>query len=154
VCEGEARATKLATRRRLSTGKNFDLVAGFDLTKTKDRQYGLMYFKVSNVLVAIMAPICGPFGPLGYLNQSIHPEKHKEAHLIAAPVAKFCGEVALIQLDKGNSFMTEQPEPTRLYEIAPWPKVLNNPRVSKAIYERCMCGPKTAATKNTFITIH
>jgi hypothetical protein len=146
VCGGEARATKVATRRRLSTGKNFDLVAGFDLTKAKDRQYGLQYFRISNVLVVIMAPICGPFGPLGYLNQSINPEKHQEALIIATPVAKFCGEVALIQLDKGNSCLVEQPEPTRLYEVAPWPKILKNPRVSKAIYDRCMCGLKTAAT--------
>ena len=145
ICGGEARTSKLAVRRHLTTGKNIDLIAGCDLTKAKDRHFAKLYFETSDVLVVVMAPICGPFGPLGYLNASKNKVTHQASLAIAVPVARFCGEIALLQLDKGFSFICEQPEPSRLYEQQPWPRVLKNDRICREVYDRCRCGLKVSA---------
>ena len=71
ICGGEARASHIAVRRHLHAGPNFDLVTMIDLTDPK-HQHDTMTFIVNNdVFVAVMAPVCGPFGPLGRLNEHI-----------------------------------------------------------------------------------
>ena len=87
-----------------------------------------------------MAPVCGPFGPLGRLNQHIHPESMHTAYEGHAPLARFCGRVALAQYEKGLHFIQEQPHPSLLYQETPWPHVLSLPNVVQTIYHRCMMG--------------
>ena len=77
ICGGEARTMQLATRRRLTTGKNFDIVAGCDLTRANDRHYATQYFERFSVLCAVMAPVCSPYGPLGALVKNNYPEAWK-----------------------------------------------------------------------------
>ena len=40
-CGGEGRATKIAIRRRLRTGRNFDLVTNADLGKPSDQKFAV-----------------------------------------------------------------------------------------------------------------
>ena len=142
VCGGEARTSQVAVRRRLTSGRNFDLVSGCDLTVDKDCYYAMQYFIRNEVLCAVMSPICGPFGPLGYLNKSINPDTWQRFADIATPVAKFCGRVACCQLRKILSFIQEQPYPSTLYEVHPWPDVMKNTRFDQVVYDRCRCGLK------------
>ena len=86
-----------------------------------------------------MAPACGPFGPLGVLNEKLYPEAMARAYAAAAPLARFCGQVAQHQLDAGMHFIQEQPYPSRLYDEIPWPKVLSMSEVCQVVYHRCMC---------------
>lgn len=142
VCGGQARTTQIAVRKRLATGRNLDLTAGCDLTKPQDRRAGLEYFTTNDIGVAVLAPICGPFGALGYANEIINPVTWAKSMDTAYPVAEFCGLIANIQLGKNLDFLLEQPHPSRLYGVLPWPKIMNNPQVEQVMYHRCMCGLK------------
>ncbi len=109
ICGGEGRATQIGVRHRLRTGPNFDLVCDCDLTKKKDQESCFSFFRRHRVLVAVMAPICGPYGPMSNLNWYLYPETMRERLLVARPVAQTCGQVALTQLGKRCHFLMEQP---------------------------------------------
>ena len=52
ICElfgGEARPTTIAIRRRLKTGKNFDLVAGCDMRRPQNQRDFIQYLQRRNV---------------------------------------------------------------------------------------------------------
>ena len=149
VCGGEARATQLGVRRRLRTGRNFDLVTDFDLTNSKDAHFAYQYFVKNDVLVAVMAPVCGPYGPISTLTQHMYPETYQRRLAEARPLARFTGEVAMVQLGKRNNhFLQEQPSPSHLYEEQPWPRVLRDSRVDQAKYDRCKAGLKVLSGAN------
>ena len=101
ICGGEALASQIAVRRRLDTGPNFDLITQCDLTDPYHQRCTMDYITSNKVLVAVMAPACGPFGPLGVLNEKLYPEAMARAYEAAAPLAHFCGQVAQHQLDAG-----------------------------------------------------
>ena len=143
VCGGEGRASQLAVRAHLKAGQNFDIVLGMDLCDRHVAAKGLTYFRVNNIVCAIMAPLCAVYGPISNLSWHLHPERmHYLERTEGRPIAEFCGEVALIQLSKHLSFGQEQPYPSRLYDVKPWPTILQHPRVGQIIYDRCRCGLK------------
>ena len=45
ICGGEAGVSKICIRRRLKTGENFDIVAGFDLTQKAEIAYLWKYLR-------------------------------------------------------------------------------------------------------------
>ena len=124
VCGGEGRTSTIATRRRLHSGKNLDLVTGLDLTKESNIITGYNYFERNVNLCAVMAPECKCFGPMSNMVKTCNPETHeRELNRVGRPLAKFCGNVAVIQLKKGLHFIREQPFPTTIDHIQPWPTV-------------------------------
>eukprot|EP00969_Alexandrium_andersonii_P012785 557398-Alexandrium_andersonii.AAC.1 len=58
----------------------------------------------------------------------------------AGPIARLCGQVAELQLQQGRHFIQEQPHPSSLYEVTPWPSVLHDECVMSIVYDRCMRG--------------
>ena len=70
------------------------------------------------------------------------PEAWDKAMSIARPIAHACGYVANIQLDKELHFLAEQSYPSKLFEVNPWPKVLQHPDVSQTVYDRCKFGQR------------
>ena len=139
-CGGEQRTTRMAVRRRLSTGKNFDLVCNIDLNDPKEQNKALRYLNANNVLVAVMSPTCAPFGPLSHLNKAAQPEAWQRSYENAAPHGRFCGLVALTQLKHGRHFINEQPDPSNLYKEHPWPTVLSTKGVVSVRWDRCQTG--------------
>ena len=137
---------KLAMRRQLTTGKNFDLVTGVDLNNASEQYYVRQYFLTNDVLVAVMATTCAPFGPLGTLNRKIHPEAGHRTYDNAAPHGRFCGEIALLQLQKDRHFMSENPHPTTLYHEFPWSEVCKSPDVKYLLWDRCQTGLRQSST--------
>ena len=135
VCGGVARTTRVGVRRKLRCGPNFDLVTGCDLCTKEGQHQCFRFFQNNLVLVAILAPVCGPYGPLANLNWHLHPAAMIESIKLAKPIAWTCGQVALIQLKKKLDFIAEQPYPTRLYAEDPWPSLFaNNPQVVQVVY--------------------
>eukprot|EP00972_Heterocapsa_arctica_P032816 4830892-Heterocapsa_arctica.AAC.1 len=55
-----------------------------------------------------MAPICGPFGPMGRFVRYVTPASWLRPYNLAAPHGRFCGVMALVQLSKGLHFLSEQ----------------------------------------------
>ena len=140
LCGGEGRTSRVAVRRHLRTGDNFDLVTGCDLNDPSQQRKVYNYIKSHKVFCVVMAPTCTPFGNMSHLSKHVHPEAWKEAYKDAAPHGRFCGEVALLQLKEGRHFINEQPDPSDLYDEQPWPEVLQHPRTVTIRWDRCMTG--------------
>ena len=140
LCGGEARTTKLAIRRRLRAGPNFDLVTHVDFNKPQDQANTRHYFQDNEALALVMAPTCGPFGPLGRANRRIHPDSWHRSYENATPHGRFCGQMVLLQLRQGTHFICEQPAGSDLYREHPWPDVLNHPQTThgKPIIVACV----------------
>ena len=137
ICGGEARTTQLGIRRRLATGRNFDLVCGVDLNSPTQQKKVLHYIREHQVMVVIMSPTCGPFGALSHLVKAAQPSGWAASYAKAAPHGRFCGVVALLQLREGRHFVNEQPDPSNLYDEEPWPQVLAHPSVVSLRRHRC-----------------
>ena len=75
----------------------------------------LQYLTTIGAAVAVMAPTCTPYGPGSYFNHLMHYESWLASYLMASPHGKFCGKVALAQLELERDFLNEQPYPSWLY---------------------------------------
>ena len=98
LCGGIARATTLAVRRSLRAGPNFDLIAGVGLNNRRD--HGKRH-----VLVVVMAPTCGPFGPMGRFVKYVTLDAWQRSYDLAAPHGKFCGVVAHATQERPSLYM-------------------------------------------------
>eukprot|EP00435_Cladocopium_sp_Y103_P057491 s245_g19.t2 len=137
LCGGEGLTTQMCVRRKLAGGHNFEILTGTDLTNEEVQRSVLEYLKLAKPLAVIMAPRCGPFGPLGRFNQAINPDGWLRNYALSAPLASFCGKVALFQLSEGRHFLVEQPQGSTLFEEPPWPKVLSKPETKRIIFHQC-----------------
>ena len=111
LCGGVARAAILAVRRSLRAGPNFDLITGVDLNNRKDQELAKKNIDKHHVLVVVMAPTCGPFGPMGRFVKYVTPDAWQRSYDLAAPHGKFRGVVAQMQLKKGLHFICEPSGP-------------------------------------------
>ena len=100
-----------------------------------------------------MAPLCGCFGPLSHLNWSINYDTMLEKYVVGSAVARFCGRVAKLQLQKHLDFLSEQPYPSDLYYEGDWPDVLAVPGVDQIVYDRCMFDLKVETGPHTGLYI-
>ena len=142
LCGGVGRPSQLAIRRHLKTGKNFDLVTGFDLGKPSDQKLVLQYIETCQVLVVIMAPSCRTLGPTSNLNHQINYDTWLRHYREDMPHVHFCARVASIQIRNNRYFFAENPWPTWLVHEGDWPKVLNHKSVVIVILHQCMLGQK------------
>ena len=140
MCGGAGRTLKIAIRRRLKTGRNFDLVTGCDLGDPQTQRKFKEYLENNNVLLVTMAPNCRSWGSPHYVNQQINPETYERHRAEDEPHAFFCAEVALIQMKRGRYFLVEQPQGTSLFAEKPWMNVVNDPSIVYEIVHQCMLG--------------
>ena len=78
----------------------------------------LQYFKISYVLVAAMAPICGPYGPMSHLTWHLTPETMAQRLKEARPITWFCCNVEL-----GRSGIWAKSENVNVEQLRFWHKV-------------------------------
>ena len=140
LCGGAGTSSYLAIKRRLRSGHNFDLVTGVDLCSAEVQRKVIGYLDIAKPLVILMGPRCDPFGPLGQRNRILHPDAWNEAVTTASTLASFCGEIALYQSRKKRYFLVEQPFPSKLFEIAPWPQVRNQASTVRVVFDQCQVG--------------
>lgn len=136
-CGGLGLTTQMAVKRQLSTGHNFELLTGCDLTDTSTQRKVLSYLSIAKPLVIVMAPRCDPFGPLGRWNRVIHPEGWDRSYQESAPLAEFCGRAALHQISEERHFLCEQPQSSTLFQEEPWPRVLQHKGTVKVVFHQC-----------------
>ena len=84
-----------------------------------------------------MGPRCDVFGPLGSRIRALHPELWAVSFQSASALAAFCGKVALVQMSEVRYFVNEEPYPSQLYRIAPWPRVRANPSCMAVVFHQC-----------------
>ena len=137
LCGGEGLTTQMCVRRKLTGGHNFEILTGTDLTDEEVQRSVLEYLKLAKPLAVIMAPRCGPFGPLGRFNQAINPDGWLRNYALSAPLASFCGKFALLQRGEGRHFLVEHPRGSTLFEEPPWPEVLSHPETKRIIFHQC-----------------
>ena len=140
LCGGAARVSSVCVRRCLRSGGNYDLVTQCDLNDPAQQRQVLRYIQVGKPLVVVMAPTCTPFGALARVNYYTNHRSWLRSYHLAAPHGRFCGEVALLQLQAGRFFVNEQPQGSWLYEERPWPAVLAHPDVFGVVVHQCMTG--------------
>ena len=140
LCGGEGLTTFMCHKRHLKTGANFELITGVDLTDPQAQRMVKQYIAMAKPRVVVMGPICGPFGPLGNRNRVLHHEAWLRACETAVPLAQFCGEIARCQLEAGRHFLVEQPFPSNLYLIDPWPEIRKHPKCLRVIFDQCQVG--------------
>ena len=143
ICGGQGLTSHILVKRRLRSGHNFELLTGTDLRQRRNQLKVLEYLKLSKPLVVLMAPICRPFSPLGRLNRVLNQDAWFESLHDAAPIAEFCGEVAMYQMRQQRHFAVEQPKGSTLFDMTPWPEVLEDPRVVSIVFDQCQVGLKT-----------
>lgn len=136
LCGGEGLTTYLCHKKRLRPGANFDIITGVDLTQEKSQKLVREYVRQTRPKVAVVAPICGPFGPLRGRNRVLHHESWLKSCDIAVPLAMFCGVIADEQLSSGRHFLAEQPFPSKLYLVDPWPAKRSDPRCLRVVFDQ------------------
>ena len=69
ICGGEGGVLRLAARKHLRTGQNFDLRTGSDLTKKSDVDKLWLYLAKYKPRVIVGAPPCTAFGQWAHINK-------------------------------------------------------------------------------------
>ena len=88
----------LAVRRRLRAGKNFDIICGFNVNEDGTQRDIFKYFDEHKPLVAVMSPMCRPFGRHSNINYMYNYDGWKRSYDLAAPHGRFCGHIAIYQI--------------------------------------------------------
>ena len=140
LCGGMGTTSYMCIRRHMSAGHNFELLTGCDLTDPAVQSKVLAYLDIAKPLVVVMGPRCDPYGPLGRWNQTVHPEGWQRSYNEAAPLAEFCGKVALLQISRGRHFLCEQPQTSALFQEEPWPKVMQHHSTRRIVFHQCRVG--------------
>ena len=93
--------TKICIKKGLSTGKNFDLLSGADLTKEEDAKLLFSYIRRHRPLVIIMGPPCTAFANWSRFNRVAHPVAYGEIRSIGLKLANLTASIAAEQLAEG-----------------------------------------------------
>ena len=75
----------------------------------------------------------------------MYPQTHAQSLRDCKPLARLAGETALHQLDQQEpscDFLNENPDPSEIYEVDPWPRVCRHPRVTSRVIDQCATGQK------------
>ncbi|CAK9067108.1 Retrovirus-related Pol polyprotein from transposon RE1 (Retro element 1) (AtRE1) [Includes: Protease RE1 [Durusdinium trenchii] len=74
------------------------------------------------------------------MNQIINQDAWRRSLRIAEPIAKLCGEIALIQLSGNRHYLVEQPTGSTLFKVVPWPTVVRDRRSLSIAFDQCQVG--------------
>ena len=129
LCGGDARSTKVAIRRRLVGGRNYDFVTQVDLGCPQQQIKTLQYLKTHPVLVLIMAPQSRTYKT----NYDTWIQHYNED----MPHVRFCARAAWFQLEQGRSFLASSSFPTWLIKEPGWREVIQDRRVKTTVFDQC-----------------
>ena len=129
VFGGIGGVTKIAIRRNLKGGQNYDIVAGCDLSDPQHVASLFRYLAVHKPLVAVMGPPCTPFGPRAEYNKRFNSEGWRRSMDIGLPLAILAARIATFQYTQGRYFLVENPWLSKLWYLPCWQVVLKLPGV-------------------------
>ena len=118
-----------------------DLATGCDLGDAETQKPINHDLETCEVLVTILQPNCRSVGKLSYVN-SVHHADTWNAHLMEdLPHIRYCGEVALKQMELGRYWIREQPAGSWIDTITPWPEAVAK-HVTDQRMDQCATGAK------------
>ena len=88
--------------------------------------------------------MCRSVGNWPHTNKVLNQETWRHNYEpVDKPLAQFCGQVALGQLEDSYDVANEQLVGSSLYQENPWPKVLEHPRRRSVSFDQCQLGQRT-----------
>ena len=133
---------QVCIRRKLITGQCLDLVARACFSDVGTQSKLLTYLSHAQPLLVILAPAGGP-GAMPNLNAHASARSHRGAsHNETAASACFMGKVAQHHIQNHRFFLCEQPYPSRLYQVEPWPGLRARADCYRVVLDQCMLGPQ------------
>ena len=88
--------------------------------------------------------MCRSFGNRSHVNKVINPDTYDENYKVDAVLACFVGRVAKAQLAGMLDFVEEQPTGSTLYQVQPWPEVMQHPRTVSVRFDQCQLGQRNS----------
>ena len=137
---GNGGCTKIAIRRGLKGGKNYDLACGIDLSKTSEVKAFFAYLFEFKPYVVIMSPPCTAFGNWSNYNRINAYDTWQAAMDVGLPLAVFAAKVALEQMTHDRHFLCENPWSSHLWKLPCWKAVLQDVRCTFVYCDQCMLG--------------
>ena len=109
VVGGMGGVSRLAIRRRLVTGKNFDLVTGCDLECDKDFRSVTDYVEKFRPKVLVGGPPCTAFSSWSRLHRIKNPTQYASVRATGVKLAGRFARLCKMQINHGNYFVMENP---------------------------------------------
>jgi hypothetical protein len=140
VFGGEGGCSKIAIRRQLTTGGNYDLTTGVDLCDAFQRKKLLQLIRLLAPLVVIMGPPCTAFSSWSRLNRVNHPEAHERSLKIGLALAHLAIEIANVQVSSHRHFLLENPARSQMWDIPATQRLMRHETCFSVVFDQCMIG--------------
>jgi hypothetical protein len=141
---GKAGVTRIAIRRRLRTGSNFDVVVGCDLTVDSNVRLLLQYIDQHKPTVVVGGPPCTAFGSWSRYNRVHAPESYAERRRVGVKLAEVFCRVARLQAQAGRFWLCENPAGSELFKLPCFEELWSRGRGLCSInFPQCAVGLKS-----------
>ena len=146
---GAAGMSKVAIRRSLRGGRNYDVVAGCDLRDPHQIRMLFRYLAESKPLVVVMGPPCTPFGPWSEYNKVYNFEGWSRSMEMGLPLVELAAKIALFQYTHNRFFIVENPWLSKLWYLPCWQVILKLAGVFTSYVDQCAYGLVTIDNEPT-----
>ena len=135
---GYGGVSRIAIRRHLRVGRNFDINLGFDLSREGEQQKLLKYISVHRPTCIVMGPPCTSFSAWARLNKLLYPEAWKKSYTIGKPLAELCAKIAQLQHSQSRYYIIENPWGSAIWSLPSFQQLMSFSHT--AYCEQCCFG--------------
>ena len=132
--------SKISVRRKLRTGRNFDVVSGCDLSVWANQEEMIRYITVHRPLVIIGGPPCTSFSSWSRYHRRVNPESFDRSRAIGEKLANLMARIASMQIVSGRFFLIENPKSSDLFKLPSFQKLWNTNQVGSITLPQCALG--------------
>ena len=144
---GHGGVTRIAIKRKLKTGQNFDINVGIDLTVAREKSKLLHYIDEHRPAVVVMGPPCTAFSGWARYNYQHAFDAWSKSYAVGYPLAVLAAEVAKKQMMAKRYFICENPWSSSIWDVPQWQVIL--PDCYVAYCDQCVFGLTDAAGEPT-----
>ena len=137
---GKAGVCQISVRKGLSSGGNWDLTTGINLSSKSEVQMLIDFVHKHAPKVLVMGPPCTAFGCWSRLNAIKAPESHAKSLATGLPLALLAARLAQIQLSCKRHFVLENPRDSKLWELPQYQQLARHNLVVMATCDQCAYG--------------
>lgn len=137
---GEGRCTRIAIRRKLRAGPNWDLVCDINLLIKRDVDCLWHYLQTEKPAVVIGGPPCTGLGPWARYNRIHAYDAWLESFKIGSELSKLMAEICYFQWANHRHFIVENPWQSDLWTLPEWTKIMSLEGVRWVRCDQCSFG--------------
>ena len=146
---GKAGVTRIATRYRLRTGPNFDLVSGIDLSDAQEINTLWQYLYTYKPRFVVAGPPCTALGGWSHYNRVHHPETWEAKYKVGKALGELVAQIAHFQISQGRHFVIENPISSDLWSFPSYQSLMERPNVTFVRCDQCCYGLRDPAGEYT-----